>query len=106
MPKRLISTLCQSALLLLTLFLFSQCGARKATPRRPHVELPECSISDDAYSVPQLPGAEMRAVWLTSIFGLDWPKVSADTYSGMVRQQESLDKMLDAFVQAGIADIV
>ncbi len=102
MPKRLISTLCRSALLLLTLFLFSQCGARKATPRRPHVELPECSISDDAYSVPQLPGAEMRAVWLTSIFGLDWPKVSADTYPGMVRQQESLDKMLDAFVQAGI----
>ena len=43
-----------------------------------------------------------RQVWLTTIFGLDWPKVSADTYPGMVRQQESLDKMLDAFVQAGI----
>ena len=102
MPKRLTSTLYRSAVLLLTLFLFSQCGTRKATPRRPRIELPECSISDVAYSVPQLPGAEMRAVWLTTIFGLDWPKVSADTYPGMVRQQESLDKMLDAFVQAGI----
>ena len=44
----------------------------------------------------------MRAVWLTTIWGLDWPKVSADTNSGMVQQQKSLDKMLDAFVQAGI----
>ena len=77
MPKRLTSTLYRSAVLLLMLFFFSQCGSRKATPRRPHIELPECSISDVAYSVPQLPGAEMRAVWLTTIFGLDWPKVSA-----------------------------
>lgn len=106
MSKRRLPSLCQQTVLLLLLFLLSQCGTRQTdrpgSARRPHIELPECGISDVAYPVPQLPVAEMRGVWLTTIWGLDWPKVSAHTYPGMVEQQQSLCKMLDACVQAGI----
>ena len=38
---------------------------------------------------------EMRAVWLTTVYGLDWPRDKADTPDGVRRQQESLLRILD-----------
>lgn len=44
---------------------------------------------------------EMRAVWLTTAFGLDWPKVKADTPNGVRRQKEDLERILDRLVDDG-----
>lgn len=38
---------------------------------------------------------EMRAVWLTTVYGLDWPRDKADTPDGVRRQKESLVRILD-----------
>lgn len=37
----------------------------------------------------------MRAVWLTTAYGLDWPSAKADTPNGIRRQKEELDRILD-----------
>lgn len=106
MHHRYISTLSKPLALLLLLFSLNQCGTRRtervSTGRRPHIELPDCGLSDVTYPVPQRPKSEIRGVWLTTIWGLDWPKVSAHSYSGMVEQQQSLCKILDTCAQAGI----
>lgn len=44
---------------------------------------------------------EMRAVWLTTAYGLDWPKAKADTPDGIRRQQEELERILDRLVHDG-----
>ena len=44
---------------------------------------------------------EMRAVWLTTAYGLDWPKVKADTPNGIRRQKEELERILDRLVADG-----
>ncbi|KGN86594.1 glycoside hydrolase family 10 protein [Porphyromonas sp. COT-290 OH860] len=44
---------------------------------------------------------EMRAVWLTTAYGLDWPSVKADTPNGIRRQQQELDRILDRLKQDG-----
>lgn len=44
---------------------------------------------------------EMRAVWLTVVWGLDWPHVKADTPDGVRRQQEELERMLDRLKEDG-----
>lgn len=44
---------------------------------------------------------EMRAVWLTTAYGLDWPKTKADTPNGIRRQKEELERILDRLVGDG-----
>lgn len=44
---------------------------------------------------------EMRAVWLTTVYGLDWPRAKADTPEGIVRQKRELDRILDHLVEDG-----
>lgn len=44
---------------------------------------------------------EMRAVWLTLAYGLDWPKAKADTPDGIRRQKEELDRILDRLKHDG-----
>lgn len=44
---------------------------------------------------------EMRAVWLTTAYGLDWPKSKADTPNGIRRQKEELERILDRLVNDG-----
>lgn len=44
---------------------------------------------------------EMRAVWLTTVFGLDWPTAKADTPDGVRRQKEELNRILDRLVADG-----
>lgn len=42
-----------------------------------------------------LPKYEIRAVWLTTVYGLDWPKVKATDESSRRRQQKDLCEILD-----------
>lgn len=44
---------------------------------------------------------EMRAVWLTTAYGLDWPSAKADTPNGIRRQKEELDRILDRLKSDG-----
>ena len=46
-------------------------------------------------SVAAQPKHEVRAVWLTTLGGLDWPKSYAHDGMGIQRQQEDLCRMLD-----------
>ena len=41
------------------------------------------------------PKYEVRAVWLTTFGGLDWPKAKANTEQGRMAQQQELRDMLD-----------
>lgn len=45
---------------------------------------------------------EVRAVWLTTIFNLDWPKRPAQTQKDEKRQQQELSAFLDRLYNAGI----
>ena len=45
---------------------------------------------------------EVRAVWLSTISGLDWPHTKANTEEGRRRQKQELCQMLDQLQQNGI----
>ena len=45
---------------------------------------------------------EMRAVWLTTIYGLDWPKKAAYNAQDEQRQRQDLVRILDQLKEAGI----
>lgn len=49
-----------------------------------------------------MPKYEVRAVWLTTISGLDWPRSKADSEAGRRRQQQELCNMLDRLQRDGI----
>ncbi len=83
------------ALSLVTLF---SCGTKKKKHqviRKPiaHVEFP----AKEEWQVPHSDSlrGEMRAVWLTLAYGLDWPKAKADNYRGIRRQKAELNRLLD-----------
>lgn len=61
------------------------------------------SISTFAVSYPK---HEVRAVWLTTIGGLDWPHSYAHTPSGVERQKAELCKILDQLQRANINTIL
>lgn len=52
------------------------------------------------------PKYEVRAVWLTTIGGLDWPHTYAHTPRTIERQQQELRDILDRLHQAGINTIL
>ena len=52
------------------------------------------------------PKREVRAVWLTTIGGLDWPKIYAHTAYTKEKQQEELRNLLDQYQRAGINTIL
>jgi uncharacterized lipoprotein YddW (UPF0748 family) len=47
-----------------------------------------------------IPKQEIRAVWLTTVFGLDWPSHPATGEAGRIRQQEELCTLLDLLKDA------
>lgn len=47
-----------------------------------------------------LPKREIRGVWLTTIYGLDWPRRPASTEAGRRTQQEELRRILDRLQEA------
>lgn len=55
-----------------------------------------------------LPGKqkEVRAVWLTTLSGLDWPRKTATTAAGAAEQKRELCDILDRLQQAGINTIL
>ena len=54
----------------------------------------------------QTPKHEVRAVWLTTIGGLDWPHNYAYNGNGIERQQQELRNLLDKYKVAGINTIL
>lgn len=48
----------------------------------------------------EVPKTEIRAVWLTTIYGLDWPKRPAKTETEYKRQQRELCILLDSLQEA------
>lgn len=44
---------------------------------------------------------EMRGIWLTTVYGLDWPSDRADTPNGVRRQKEALVRILDRLKEDG-----
>lgn len=51
------------------------------------------------------PKHEVRAVWLTTFGGLDWPRAKANTEAGRQAQQQELRDILDRLQQDGINTI-
>lgn len=49
---------------------------------------------------------EVRAVWLTTIGGIDWPRKKANTAEGRAAQQRELCQQLDGYQRAGINTII
>lgn len=80
--------------------LLASCGAKKSVPSPPSEQVPvspERPQMTSSWSRPTGDSIreEMRAVWLTTVYGLDWPRDKADTPSGVRRQKESLLRILD-----------
>lgn len=51
-------------------------------------------------------GREYRAVWLTTLSGLDWPSRPVSVPSDTLRQQQALRQILDRLQQAGINTVI
>lgn len=49
---------------------------------------------------------EIRAVWLTTLSGLDWPNSAARTAQGWRQQREDLCRQLDRLQQVGINTVI
>jgi uncharacterized lipoprotein YddW (UPF0748 family) len=54
----------------------------------------------------QQPKYETRAVWLTTIKGLDWPRIKATDAEGVKRQQEALCSILDRLQRININTVI
>lgn len=67
------------------------------------------SLSSQSYSFPQSNPhvvREVRAVWLTTLMGLDWPSQSATTMPQTEVQKQALCSMLDRLKAVGINTIL
>ena len=49
---------------------------------------------------------ETRAVWLTTLSNLDWPKTLANSNDGIEKQKEELINILDKYVAANINTVL
>ena len=49
---------------------------------------------------------EVRAAWLTTLFGLDWPQRPTMTTAGMAQQRRDLLRQLDELQAAGINTVL
>lgn len=94
-------------ILLLTLIIAS-CGSKRKAQDKVHPEPPTPQVVSrltpiKAWERPLKDSIreEMRAVWLTTTYGLDWPKAKADTPNGIRQQKEELERILDRLVQDG-----
>lgn len=64
-----------------------------------------CCITLTA-QIPQSPKREVRAVWLTTIGGLDWPHSYASSTTSAAKQQRELCQLLDKYQKAGINTVL
>lgn len=84
------------------------CGTKRATQPTQYPEAPSDIAKRPTHKpqpwTPPMGDSiryEMRAVWLTTAYGLDWPKIKADTPNGIRRQKEELERILDRLVSDG-----
>lgn len=49
---------------------------------------------------------EVRAVWLTTIGGLDWPRIKANDAAGIARQKAELCRILDGYQRVNINTVI
>lgn len=98
----------QIALALATIAFLSACGSKKKAGTQPQppspVEVKPVPRPKPTSWTPPLGDSikyEMRAVWITTAYGLDWPKAKADTPNGERRQKEELERILDRLVSDG-----
>ena len=52
------------------------------------------------------PKHEVRAAWITTAYGLDWPKTKATTPAGIQKQKEELIKILDQLKEANFNTVL
>ena len=57
-------------------------------------------------SMQAAPKYEVRAAWVTAVYGLDWPKTRATTPAGIRKQQAELVAMLDKLKAANFNTIL
>lgn len=57
------------------------------------------------YEAPQ-PLHEVRAVWLTTIGGLDWPRIAATDAASTERQKQELCRILDSYQRININTVI
>lgn len=61
-----------------------------------------CVMLWGALGAMSTPKYEVRAVWFTTLQGLDWPSAHATTRAGVEQQKKELRERFDALAQAGI----
>ena len=71
-------------------------------------EIPLEGVTEGSFfmSAPPAPKHEIRAVWLTTIMGLDWPKTQATNSANRERQKEELCQILDELQACRINTVV
>ena len=52
------------------------------------------------------PKHEVRAAWITAVYGLDWPRTRATSPEGIRRQKEELIEILDRLKQANFNTVL
>lgn len=62
-----------------------------------------CQLSSAQESLPK---QEVRAAWITAVYGLDWPKAKATTPDGRKLQQEEIIEMLDRLKAANFNTVL
>lgn len=99
----------RSSLIWLTiasLMLLSGCGvsSRQAQPSsvKPKTIISTAIPSGSVIPLPYAARPEMRAAWIATIYGLDWPQRPESTEAGWRHQQEKLIKTLDELKALGI----
>lgn len=65
-----------------------------------------CVLLRGQRMAPPEPKREVRAVWLATIGGLDWPQSYASSAAGIARQRQQLGHLLDRLQQAGINTVL
>ena len=97
-------------LTLLAIFLFLPSTLKgQATTQHEDTDA-EASHAEEAEFLPHLfpdyPLRETRAVWLTTIGGLDWPRVKATDAASRERQKAELRQILDKYKRANINTVI
>lgn len=64
------------------------------------------NLISSAYNTTPTPKREVRAVWLTTIGGLDWPHSYAQSKASIAKQQAELCGLLDQYAKAGINTVL
>ena len=54
----------------------------------------------------QAPKFEVRAAWITNVYGLDWPRTRATNLSNMHKQQQELIEILDKLKSANFNTVL